>query len=222
MENRREFFRTVLTALVGLEALALPIVSWLRHARASPGKTVVARGTNRSDLVDKDPRTLDTRRLEITPLDEFETMGLEDYEVSLDDWRLIVDGAVGSRLSLTYSELRRLPAVEKQALLICPNVFVNNGLWKGVSVRALLEQARVSRDANYVTFRGPEGNYEKTMRVPMADVENGKVILAYEVNGEILPRKHGFPLRLVAEGYYGHDWVKYVYRVTVDRIPVAE
>jgi sulfoxide reductase catalytic subunit YedY len=56
------------------------------------------------------------------------------------------------------------------------------------------------------------------MRVPLADVDNGKVILAYAVNGEILPRKHGFPLRLVAEDYYGHDWVKYVYRMTAERI----
>ncbi|MBW2515672.1 MAG: molybdopterin-dependent oxidoreductase, partial [Deltaproteobacteria bacterium] len=40
-----------------------------------------------------------------------------------------------------------------------------------------------------------------------------KVFLAYEVNGEKLPVRHGFPLRIVAEDYYGDDWVKYVYRI---------
>jgi DMSO/TMAO reductase YedYZ molybdopterin-dependent catalytic subunit len=34
------------------------------------------------------------------------------------------------------------------------------------------------------------------------------------VNNQVLPGKHGFPLRVVAEGYYGGDWVKYVYKVT--------
>jgi sulfoxide reductase catalytic subunit YedY len=35
------------------------------------------------------------------------------------------------------------------------------------------------------------------------------------VNGEILPQKHGFPLRLVYEDAYGYDWVKYIEEVVV-------
>ena len=36
---------------------------------------------------------------------------------------------------------------------------------------------------------------------------------AYQVNGVDLPQKHGFPLRIVAEDYYGDDWVKYVDKI---------
>jgi sulfoxide reductase catalytic subunit YedY len=43
------------------------------------------------------------------------------------------------------------------------------------------------------------------------------VFLATHVNGTVLPRKHGFPLRVVAEGYYGSEWVKYVGKLTVER-----
>jgi sulfoxide reductase catalytic subunit YedY len=43
------------------------------------------------------------------------------------------------------------------------------------------------------------------------------VFLAYQVNGQALPKKHGFPLRVVAEGYYGGDWVKYVYKVVAHK-----
>jgi DMSO/TMAO reductase YedYZ molybdopterin-dependent catalytic subunit len=85
-----------------------------------------------------------------------------------------------------------------------------------ISVRELLTRAEVSKEVNYITFRGPEGNYEKIFRVPLNDVLTDKVFLAYQVNGEVLLRKHGFPLRIVAEGYYGSDWVKYVYKVTAD------
>jgi sulfoxide reductase catalytic subunit YedY len=51
------------------------------------------------------------------------------------------------------------------------------------------------------------------------DVLSDRVFLAYGVNGKPLPERHGFPLRLVAEGYYGYDWIKYVYRITAKRIP---
>ena len=51
----------------------------------------------------------------------------------------------------------------------------------------------------------------------MADILSDKVFLAYEVNGKALPRKHGFPLRVVAEDHYGSEWVKYVDKITVER-----
>jgi len=44
------------------------------------------------------------------------------------------------------------------------------------------------------------------------------VFLAFEVNGEKLPQKHGFPLRIVAEDYYGSDWVKYVYKIEAFKV----
>ncbi|MCF8063883.1 MAG: molybdopterin-dependent oxidoreductase, partial [Desulfarculaceae bacterium] len=49
----------------------------------------------------------------------------------------------------------------------------------------------------------------------LREVLANEVFLAYQVNGRDLPRKHGFPLRVVAGEHYGDDWVKYVARVTV-------
>ncbi|UCD83128.1 MAG: molybdopterin-dependent oxidoreductase [Desulfobacterales bacterium] len=76
--------------------------------------------------------------------------------------------------------------------------------------------ANVRPGSTHVSFSGPVGNYEKVERFPMEDILSNKVFLAYRVNGEDLPQKHGFPLRVVAEGYYGSDWVKYVYKVAVE------
>jgi sulfoxide reductase catalytic subunit YedY len=41
---------------------------------------------------------------------------------------------------------------------------------------------------------------------------------SFDVNGQALPKKHGFPLRMVAEGHYGSGWVKYVNRVKLEKI----
>ena len=89
-----------------------------------------------------------------------------------------------------------------------------------MSVKELLKKAGAQTDVTHVTFRGPEGIYMKTHRVPIDQVLSEKAFLAYSVNGKKLPKKHGFPLRLVAEDYYGFDWVKFVYQVTADVIPI--
>lgn len=185
---------------------------------AGAKKIVVPPGTSRDALVEKNPANLDTRDLEVTPLKDFKTMGLEDHEVDLSAWRLRVGGEVGKSIELRYQEVLSLPAIEKKVLLICPGVFVNHGVWKGISVATLLEQAGGRDRVNYVTLRGPRGAYQKSLRVPVDHVRSNKVFLAYTVNGETLPVKHGFPLRVVAEGYYGDDWVKYVDSVEADAI----
>jgi DMSO/TMAO reductase YedYZ molybdopterin-dependent catalytic subunit len=51
-------------------------------------------------------------------------------------------------------------------------------------------------------------------RFSMEDIVSERVFLAYGVNDLVLPRKHGFLLRVVAEGYYGGHWLKYVYKIT--------
>jgi sulfoxide reductase catalytic subunit YedY len=77
--------------------------------------------------------------------------------------------------------------------------------------------AQASPDVTHVSFSGPEGRYEKTERFPIEDIRSEKVFLAYKVNDNVLPKKHGFPVRVVAEGYYGGNWVKYAYKVTAHK-----
>ena len=82
----------------------------------------------------------------------------------------------------------------------------------------LLKEIGVDKDATHVTFRGPEGICENSQQYPIEDVISNRVFLAYGVNGKPLPVKHGFPLRVVAEGYYGYDWIKYVYKMTFEKV----
>ena len=145
-------------------------------------------------------------------------MGVTDYEVNLVDWRLEINGHVKTPLALKYQEVLSMPSIERKVLLICPGIFANYGAWTGVSINELLKVAGAKYGATHITVRGPESPYEKTQKYPIADISSDKVFLAYRVNGEQLPQKHGFPLRTVAEDYYGYDWIKYVYKITVDKI----
>jgi sulfoxide reductase catalytic subunit YedY len=84
-------------------------------------------------------------------------------------------------------------------------------------VAELLEMAGINPGATHVIFSGPKGTREKSERFPLEDVLSERGFLAYGVNDQVLPRKHGFPLRVVAEGYYGGEWLKYVYKITAHK-----
>ena len=192
MKTRRQFFTWALKALTGLGLLATFIRAFLQKAWAQTKRFIVPRDTDLATLRNKD---------------------LKNHAVHLPSWRLIIEGNVAVPARLPYSEILKLPSIERNVLLICPGVFVNHGRWKGISLMTVLNLAQMQADTTHITIYGPEGTHEKVARFPIADIRSDKVFLAYQVNGEKLPQKHGFPLRIVAEDYYGDDWVKYVYKI---------
>ncbi len=217
MVRRREFIKRGIGALAGAGIFLGSLLSGAKWVFAKAQKTILPGNTKVQTLISRNPRSLDSRNLDVTNLKDFGTMGLSDHAVDLAAWRLEVSGRVKHPLSLTYSEILSLPAFEKKFLMICPGVFVNHGLWKGISMKDLLEKAGWDGDTGQVAFSGPKGHYEKVESFPIGDVLANRVFLAYGVNGEALPKRNGFPLRVVAEGYYGSDWVKYVDRMILKK-----
>ncbi len=213
MKTRRSFLGLASESLIVAGFFLSPLVSAMKQAWAT-SKRVLDKGTKRESLIHENPAALDTTNLEVTPLEDFGTMGPTTEVLNRDTWRLEVSGQVKRPLSLTYAQLTSLPSIEREVLLICPGFFANYGRWKGISIKGLLQQADFDRTAAQVLIEAKGG---KTARYPLADILSDKVFLAYQVNGKELPRKHGFPLRVVAEDYYGSDWVKYVEKVTLER-----
>ena len=158
------------------------------------------------------PAEIDSRNLEIDPLDQFGTMGPTDVAVDLKTYRLKVKGKVGRPLSLSYDEILKYPSITEAVLLICPGFFSNNGRWKGVNLKTLIQEAQVKKEAQYIDINGV---YGKGVRIPLKALDQKRILLAYGVNGKPLPQKHGFPLRLVCEDAYGYDWVKYIDEIVV-------
>jgi len=170
-------------------------------------KRILPKGFSKGELKDMNPIDIDTRNLEIDPLDQFGTMGPTDVAIDIKAYRLKVTGKVRHPLSLSYDQLLIYPSVTEVVLLICPGFFANNGRWTGVHLKVLLQEAKIQKDAQYIDINGAR---EKGARIPLKDLDHKRIFLAYRVNGEPLPQKHGFPLRLVFEDAYGSDWVKYV------------
>src|SRR5690606_344975 len=83
----------------------------------------------------------------------------------------------------------------------------------------LLRRARSRSLFPYTTlFRSVRGikmqqNFARSMS--LADAMNPNNLLCYEMNGEPLPQPNGFPLRLIAPGWYGVANVKWLKRIEV-------
>jgi sulfoxide reductase catalytic subunit YedY len=215
--TRRTFIKKGLGVISGIWVLFGPLLSGVQWVWGQTKKIILPKGTKRESLISKDPADLDTRHLEITPLPEFRTMGLTDLEINPKTWRLRIDGEVQNSIEFNLEEITSLPSIERDVLLICPGVFANYGRWKGVSIGPLLKRAGIKDNVTHITIHGATGVEDDSNRFPIGDILSGKVFLAYQVNGEKLPRKHGYPLRVVAEDYFGFNWVKYVYRITVEK-----
>jgi len=216
MYKRRQFLKLGLGMIAGVSSFLSPMFSAVRWVYAKGEKIVLPKTTTRESLINKDPSILDTRNLELTNLKDFKTMGATDFDVDIDTWRLEINGSVKNPLSLTYKEVLDLPSIERDVLLICPGFFANHGRWKGVSMKDLFEKTGLIQGVKNMTVSGLENWGEKTEEFPIEDVLSNKVFLAYRVNNETLPVRNGFPLRIVAEGYYGDDWVKYVKKLSFE------
>ncbi len=175
-------------------------------------KQLLPKGFPKDQMINMNPAEIDNREIEIDPLDKFGTMGPTDVVVDIKAYRLKISGKVKQPLSLSFDEILKHPSITETVLLICPGFFTNNGRWSGVNFRTLLKNAMVYREAKYLDVKGA---YGKVVRISLKDIDQKRIFLAYRVNGELLPQKHGFPLRLVYEDAYGYDWVKYVEELVI-------
>jgi DMSO/TMAO reductase YedYZ molybdopterin-dependent catalytic subunit len=162
--------------------------------------------------------------------------------ISLARWRLSVDGEVQTPLTLSLEDLRRLPRAIAADTLECSgngrsllaetsagNPWtiggVGNAVWGGTWLRDVLSRAALTPAAAHVAFEGfdtPLGSSGvKFIRSIPLDKALASTLLAYEMNGEPLPLKHGYPLRALALGWTGANCVKWLSRITVMDRPFA-
>jgi sulfoxide reductase catalytic subunit YedY len=205
MWTRRRFIKTSLWALLTSLVFNPLSIAWAK------AKQLLPKGFPKTKLLTMDPAEVDNRNLEIDPLDQFGTMGPTDVAIDVKAYRLKVTGKVKRPLSLRYDQILTYPSVTAVVLLICPGFFSINARWTGVYVKDLIQAAQITAEAHDVEIKGAG----KSVRIPLEMIRQKRIFLAYQVNGVMLPRRHGFPLRLVYEDEYGSSWVKYVDEIVV-------
>ena len=149
---------------------------------------------------------------EITAIKELGSLAYWSFPtIDINDFHLIVDGAVGRPLSLSWPELKALHLVDRRVRMDCVGGFRNNTVMTGVSVSQLLDMAGVSERAQRVVFHCLDGYY---VSLEIKDLRDKEAFLASTTNGEELP-KFGFPLRLAIPRKYGYQWAEWVHRLEV-------
>jgi DMSO/TMAO reductase YedYZ molybdopterin-dependent catalytic subunit len=153
----------------------------------------------------------------IRPDDEFYQVSknLVDPDVARDSWRLDIVGQVENPRVYSFADIVALPAVEQETTLLCISYGVGSGLcsnaiWRGVPLPTLLVQVKPKPNVTTILFRAADGYYE-TFRFGKA--MEPTTLVAYEMNGEPLPKRHGFPLRLIVPGLYGEKNPKWLTRI---------
>jgi DMSO/TMAO reductase YedYZ molybdopterin-dependent catalytic subunit len=90
--------------------------------------------------------------------------------------------------------------------------FIGTAEWRGLLLRGLLEEVKVSSSAYDVVFRAADG-YSDGIRVERAMA--GDVLIAQGMNGVPLPQAHGFPARMIVPGLYGMKSVQWLTEIEV-------
>jgi DMSO/TMAO reductase YedYZ molybdopterin-dependent catalytic subunit len=129
-------------------------------------------------------------------------------------WRLKIGGLVEQPVSLSYDELRALPHVEQVSTFHCVTGWtVKDVHWGGVRMNDVLNAAKPLAAAHALRFVSMEVPYVDYLTLPQAELHD--VMLAYEMDGQPLPREHGAPVRLIIPEMYGYKNVKWLQGIDV-------
>jgi DMSO/TMAO reductase YedYZ molybdopterin-dependent catalytic subunit len=136
------------------------------------------------------------------------------------DWRLKVDGLVETPAEFSLADLRAMPSRTQITRHDCVEGWSCIGKWKGVPLGQVLQLVKLRPEARYIVFHCADA-LEKTLdgsgqyyeSIGLDDAFHAQTILAYEMNGEVLPVAHGAPLRLRVERQLGYKMAKYVMRI---------
>lgn len=136
-------------------------------------------------------------------------------QIDTASWELEIRGKVERPLRLTYQDILARPAVEKVVTLECidnevAGELISNAVWKGVSLKSLIEEAKPLQGVEDVAMFGADA-YSDGISLDRA--LHYDVFLAYQMNGATLPKEHGYPLRAVVPGLYGIKNVKWLTRI---------
>jgi DMSO/TMAO reductase YedYZ molybdopterin-dependent catalytic subunit len=133
-------------------------------------------------------------------------------EIDGDAWRLEVTGRVTDRRSWTLAELRGMPQEEQVTRHICVEGWSAIGKWGGVPFAYFLKRVGADATAKYVGFKCADDYYTS---IDMATALHPQTILALTYDGQVLPPKYGYPVKLRMPTKLGYKNPKHIRAIFV-------
>ena len=132
--------------------------------------------------------------------------------IDLLNYRLRVTGLIENRVEIPFIDLiTKAPCIDLTTDFHCVTGWsVLNVTWRGVPTRYIMSMAKPR--GNYVMAVGADGY---TANLPLSALLEETTVIAYAMNGKILPKEHGFPLRLVVPSRYAWKSVKRINELIV-------
>ena len=139
-------------------------------------------------------------------------------EVAQERWKLAVDGAVETPLSLSFADLLALPQVEEEADFHCVTGWsILDVSFRGVRLETILALVRPAAAATHLMAYAPDGY---STNLPLEEALKPDVLLVHAVDGKSLAVERGGPVRVVVPqlwAWKGAKWVNRIELLTHDR-----
>jgi DMSO/TMAO reductase YedYZ molybdopterin-dependent catalytic subunit len=241
--TRREMIAHSAAGLAWLASLDIPTAAWAAQSGEEMVTLIDYTDAFRIEASEATPRVrcVDLRTLTswITPSDQHYTFTqTRSPDVDAATYTLRVGGFVRTPLALTLDQLKaRRDRRDEAVTLECSGNstranrmagLLSNGVWTGVGLKSILEEAGVLPEAREVLFLGLDMEKEKKFQagnreyaaphgrsIHLLDALHPDTLLAFALNGQPIPRDQGFPVRLLVPGWYGMTQVKWLGRIEV-------
>jgi len=128
--------------------------------------------------------------------------------INVSTYHLEITGLVNKTADYTYDQvIDSFQKYQKVVTLYCVEGWSAKILWEGILVDDLIKEAGVNSSAVGAIFYASDGY---STELPLDYITNHNIIIAYKMNGLVIPPERGFPFQLVSESQYGYKWIKWI------------
>jgi len=128
--------------------------------------------------------------------------------INVSTYHLEITGLVNKTADYTYDQvINSFQKYQKVVTLYCVEGWSAKILWEGILLDDLIKEAGVNSSAVGAIFYASDGY---STELPLDYITNHNIIIAYKMNGLVIPPERGFPFQLVSESQYGYKWIKWI------------
>ncbi|MEO7766850.1 MAG: molybdopterin-dependent oxidoreductase [Ferruginibacter sp.] len=137
-------------------------------------------------------------------------LGLQP-DISLNVWKLIIDGAVDNPVIINWNEFVDLPQTEDISDFHCVTTWSKlNMNWKGVRLLDLAALVQPLKSATHIMCYGYD---DYSTNISLEEALKPDVLLVHTVEGNPLPKEHGGPVRIITPQLYAWKGAKWISRI---------